>query len=592
LSSINLQTTARPLALPIDVRNIDITKSVTRVEIGFEPIFPSSIYNWETYFHIPILVATQLTQNQRFEEAQRWFHFVFDPTIGNATDTSAPFWIFKPFREDGQGRSIEAELLALAAGDTHLNDLIAEWQQHPFQPHLIARTRLRAYQIFVVLKYLENLIAWGDQLFRRDTIESINEATQYYILASEILGRRPRRITTPTKRKAKTYHELPDLDDFSNALVQVESILPAGGNVPGGGGENVPPLFSLYFCIPQNEELTSYWDTVEDRLFKIRYCMNIEGIERQLALYEPPIDPALLVRATAAGLDIASVLADLQTPLPRYRFNVMAQRAQDVAGDVKAFGAALLSALEKQDGESLALLRSTQELGLLKLVTLVRTGQHKEALANVASLRKTRELISQRYLQYQHLLGNSNVGVPAEDSTVTPEVTPLKATVTRDGAVGDLAGLGLSKSEVDHLGWMNVANNYTITSGSFQTASAISHLLPNVSVGVSYGIVNFSSQIGGTNIGNSFGAMGTFFGMLSSNASFQGTRASTIGGYQRRFDEWALQSNLAAKELEQIDKQVAAAELRVAIAEQELSNHQKQIDNAQAVDDFMHDKFT
>ncbi len=29
--------------------------------------------------------------------------------------------------------------------------------------------------------------------------------------------------------------------------------------------------------------------------------MNIEGVVRQLPLFEPPIDPALLVKAAAAG---------------------------------------------------------------------------------------------------------------------------------------------------------------------------------------------------------------------------------------------------------------------------------------------------
>ena len=60
----------------------------------------------------------------------------------------------------------------------------------------------------------------------------------------------------------------------------------------------------LYFCVPENDKLLGYWDTVGDRLFKIRHCMNIEGQVRQLPLFEPPIDPALLVRARAAGLSI------------------------------------------------------------------------------------------------------------------------------------------------------------------------------------------------------------------------------------------------------------------------------------------------
>jgi hypothetical protein len=36
--------------------------------------------------------------------------------------------------------------------------------------------------------------------------------------------------------------------------------------------------------------------------------MNIQGVVRQLPLFEPPIDPALLVQAAAAGIDLGSVL--------------------------------------------------------------------------------------------------------------------------------------------------------------------------------------------------------------------------------------------------------------------------------------------
>ena len=37
---------------------------------------------------------------------------------------------------------------------------------------------------------------------------------------------------------------------------------------------------TYYFCVPENAELAKYWDRVEDRLFKIRNCMNIAGIVR------------------------------------------------------------------------------------------------------------------------------------------------------------------------------------------------------------------------------------------------------------------------------------------------------------------------
>jgi len=127
-----------------------------------------------------------------------------------------------------------------------------------------------------------------------------------------------------------------------------------------------------YFCVSRNDKLLAYWDTVADRLFKIRHCMNLEGVVRQLPLFEPPIDPALLVQAAAAGMDLGSLLNDISAPLPSYRYNVLLQRAQEFVGDVKALGQALLSALEKRDGEALQLLRQTHEMGLLDAVREAR----------------------------------------------------------------------------------------------------------------------------------------------------------------------------------------------------------------------------
>ena len=73
-----------------------------------------------------------------------------------------------------------------------------------------------------------------------------------------------------------------------------------------------------------------------------------------MPLFEPPIDPALLVQAAAAGVDLSSALSDLNAPLPAYRFQVMLQRAVELCADVRSLGAALLSALERQDAEELA----------------------------------------------------------------------------------------------------------------------------------------------------------------------------------------------------------------------------------------------
>ncbi len=150
-----------------------------------------------------------------------------------------------------------------------------------------------------------------------------------------------------------------------------------------------------------------YWDMVEDRLFKIRNCMDIDGVTREWPLFSPRIDPGLLVRATAAGLDIDTVLADMNAPLLPYRFNIIVQKASEICGEVKSLGSALLAALEKKDAEDLVLLRSSQEVALLNLVTQVKQRQVDEAAANIDSLNQSMAVAMARFTQYQKLLGKA-----------------------------------------------------------------------------------------------------------------------------------------------------------------------------------------
>ena len=57
-------------------------------------------------------------------------------------------------------------------------------------------------------------------------------------------------------------------------------------------------------------------------------------------------------------------------------------------------------------------------------------------------------------------------------------------------------------------------------------------------------------------------------------------------------DEWNFQADTAELELKQIDKQIIAAEIRLAIAEKELENHNLQMEQSKEVDDYMRSKFT
>lgn len=557
-------------------------------EFDFEYGTPYSIYNWELFFHIPFIIANKLSQNRRFEEAQKWYHFIFDPTDNSDVAPEMNryrFWKIKPFFLNTDIQTIEQLLRLLSSNDPadqklrkQLEDQVKDWRRNPFQPHLIAEQRVIAYQKAIVMKYLDNLIAWGDTLFRQDTRESVNEATQIYILAAEILGKQPEKVPAPEGdptiggQPVRTFNDLaPHLDALDNALVRLESELTGTTGLGAAdaltlGGDGAAPDeapvheiagSTLFFCIPPNEKLLGYWDTVADRLFKIRHCMNIEGVERQLALFAPPIDPALLVRAAAAGIDLSSVLTDLNAPRPHYRFNTMLQKAVELTGEVRSLGAALLAALEKRDAEKLALLRQSHAEDLLKATRTVRKRQIDEAKEAIAGLTFSLQSAQER----QRFYANRKPLIPNEKL---------------------------------HLNKMEAATVFdTLSQGSSLVASVLA-IIPDFDLGAEGG---FSSPVvkasfGGTNLSRVANIMSQIHGMMATLERASAQRASTLASYDRRQEEWNFSRDQARIESKSLERQLEAARIRLAIAEQELANQELQIEQSDEIDEFMRDKFT
>ena len=170
------------------------------------------------------------------------------------------------------------------------------------------------------------------------------------------------------KKSAKNFLQLKQagLDAMSNALIDLEAQFPfnlTAAPSPGRRrGTMSGALFgigrALYFCVPQNQTLLAYWDTVADRLFKIRNSENIQGVVQQLPLFDPPLDPGMLVKAAAAGIDIGSVVSG---PQPADRADALAdliQKALELAGEVRSLGARpALRARKGRGRATLALLR-------------------------------------------------------------------------------------------------------------------------------------------------------------------------------------------------------------------------------------------
>lgn len=553
--------------------------------VDFCPDGAYSLYNWELFFHAPMLIATRLSKNQRFAEAQQWFHYIFNPTDSTPASPDSPmkrFWKLVPFQTTPI-QTLEEFLRALnfpginsavpGCPPQSLAGLVAQWRENPFDPHLIARIRLISYMKNVVMKYIDNLIAWGDQLFQQDTMESINEATQLYILAAEILGPRPEQVPLPGTIEPQTYHSLAQdpnrnppsiLDSFSNAIVSIENVVLPDSTQPAPASDrsSAPPASStlgstFYFCIPQNDNLLGYWDTVADRLFKIRHCMNIEGVVHQLPLFAPPIDVSLLVQAAAAGIDISSVLNDINAATPHYHFTYMLQKALELCADLKALGGALLAALEKKDAEGLVLLRSTQETALLSAVEEVKKQQIEEAKQARTGLDKTKLLVEARRNFYRDIVR-------------------------------------ISDKEQFYMDGLSKAHLYNEIAQGISVAVSAAHLIPNFDLGIAgWGSTpTVKAKFGGGNLGSALQAAVGVLSMIAAQYTHDATMASITGGYDRRWDDWKQQENLASKELDQIQEQITGADIRVAIAERELQNHRIQVNNSKEAYAFMCDKYT
>ncbi|HSG21387.1 MAG TPA: neuraminidase-like domain-containing protein, partial [Azonexus sp.] len=489
------ESTFGAIALPLPaVGNSAVWDAVKGGDRTFDARLPYACYNWEVFFHAPLLVADQLSKQHKFEDAERWLRCVFDPTSGGPEANSDRFLKFQVFKDLYLKRQVIDDLTALAqaAGGfatesdiEGIQKLIDRWRDTPFRPFVIARRRQIAFLWRTLFAYLDNLLAWADSLYRRDTRESINEATMLYVLAERILGQRPQVHQGTSNRPAVSYDEkISKGDEFANFWIDVggysQSNRPTGWR-PKDLLEQPNPDGMLYFCMPFNDKILSYWNTVDARLGNIRNCRNIEGITRSLPFMDAPIDPELLVRATAAGLDLGEVIAGLYAPPPHYRYNVLASRAAELVNEARSLGAAMLSAIEKRDAEHLAQLRSSNEINLLKLVGDVRKLQITEASGNIEALRASRRSISARYGQYQRLLGNKDIKTPKENESAGEEA--MLGTVD-SGLASARSNWGLIKEEdQQYFGiegantWSLAANIAKFTGGGFHMAASI--LAPN-----------------------------------------------------------------------------------------------------------------
>lgn len=345
----------------------DLGKQPTSVEIPLNELAtPFGLYEWELGVHVPMLLIDKLTGAQQYEKALEIARFVFNPLASSENDSSLlRVWKWAPFRK---------------IVDSKRDETVNNWRNEPFNPHVIARDRPIAYMTWMVMRYITILIAAGDQLFRRATMESMPLAIQYYTMAAHLYGPPIRDIPKHTKKNPETFNNLFNKwDAFSNAMVTFENEFPFSNSVGSDQGTANTGFTMTYFCVPRNPAIRDLRTQIDDRLFKIRHCQDINGVTRKLALWEPSIDPGALVRAAAAGLSLSSVMDSISGPMPNYRFQYLLRGALELIQELKSLAGAFLNAKEKMDSEAYQRIRTGHESTINGMVLDMKKMSRDEA---------------------------------------------------------------------------------------------------------------------------------------------------------------------------------------------------------------------
>jgi len=332
------------------------TVSLVSQESSLDFDGPNGLYYREIFFEIPLYLASKLNTSGKYLAAQEWMHRIFNPQKIDPLDKKENVWRYRPFREMNESPP-RASILSDMAFDA--------LKENALDPNLIADTRMIAHMKALLFRYIDNLLDWGDNLFAEDTRESINESLIAYLQCQAILGKRPNQIPESGKFKiqvitAKKILSEPNnftsnfyLPGWKNRPFVRESVTVADDSTLDDftldDPLESPALLGRYFCVPENKQLVTYWDRLDDRLDKIRRSLNIKGIFRQLPLFQPPIDPRALIAAGGALGSLTPI------PVPHYRFDLMLSTAKEMIVLAIDFGRRLMKAIEREDAKLLAM---------------------------------------------------------------------------------------------------------------------------------------------------------------------------------------------------------------------------------------------
>lgn len=304
------------------------------------------------------------------------------------------------------------------------------------------------------------------------------------------------------------------------------------------------------FCVPVNRALLARWDRVEDRLWKLRHCRDLDGNRRELALFAPELDVMARVTATALGLTPEDLVPELARDVPPYRFAYLIERAKGFAGSLASFGNALFAALERRDSEALSRLRQEQGLAMAR------------------GTRRQREL-----------------DLDAARGALTGVDAQIAAAEHRRDYYDELVTIGRDSFEQSEIAARAGALVLRGISLAAHFSASVARLLPEVNA-------PWTISFGGVEVGGSADSSGNAQSEGAGLLESSGGLLALIGSQSRRERDWKQQLVAVRDELSVLARQRQVSALRLRSAEHALALHDESVAQLEEVLAFERDRVT
>ena len=504
---------------------------------GTEPNGPfdssNGLFFWELFFHLPHLVACRLRDENRFLEAQQWLHYLFDPqapakAAEGTVGAQLAYWRCRPLAVR-QG-TIEYEAFA------------------PTDPDAIAYSSPRHYQIVIFLDYVNNIIAWGDWLYRQLTRDSLVAAKLQYVRALNLMGRvsdsRTRYEWSPQKLKdlVAELETRSALADFEKTLSLEADQLPvttARFVHPGVYG-------TTSFKLPVSPRLLESYDLPAKRIYNLRHNLTIDGKTLSIPLFTAMDPRALLNHLAAGGTGTVRPMGG-QLRVPAFRWRVLFEVAMRSVQLLQEFGNEVLRLIEQQDRVEQEEMQQRHLTELGDFARQVQEESFAQLGASLIALRRSRVMVEERQ-QYFTDLYDKNIS--ADEYTVMEEI--------------------------------EAATGLAAVSTGFRTGGAVVAAFPKI----------FGFSNGGQKPEALLEAVGYAFQMGSDAARSRADKMATSESYRRRQQEWGLARDQASAEVNAIDAQITAQERAIASAQASLDQTLKANAQALSLFDFLKTRAT